>query len=133
MEQVKGVVKHIVLAKFKEGVPEEEIGETHKRLRQSAQPHRTHEVFPVLGMKYLVLLVLGCFLVLLVLLSAMGTDVSIENLHQGFTHIFEVTFETLDGRSAYVAHPAHVDFGTAFLTILEKIVVVDFVPTLVKL
>ncbi|CAK7356841.1 unnamed protein product [Dovyalis caffra] len=60
-----------------------------------------------------------------------GTDVSIENLHQGFTHIFESTFEDLEGRSAYVTHPAHVDFGTAFLSILAKVVVVvDYVPML---
>ncbi|XP_034907014.1 stress-response A/B barrel domain-containing protein HS1 [Populus alba] len=109
MEQVKGVVKHMVLAKFKEGVPEEEI-EKHIKDYANLLNHIEH-------MKSF----------------QWGTDVSIENLHQGFTHIFEVTFETLDGRSAYVAHPAHVDFGTAFLTILEKIVVVDFVPTLVKL
>ena len=57
-----------------------------------------------------------------------GTDVSIENLHQGFTHIFEATFETLEGRSAYVAHPAHVKFGTALFPALEKVVVIDYVP-----
>ncbi|KAJ6977022.1 Stress-response A/B barrel domain-containing protein HS1 [Populus alba x Populus x berolinensis] len=57
----------------------------------------------------------------------MGTDVSIENLHQGFTHIFEATFETLEGRSAYVAHPAHVKFGTALFPTLEKVIVIDHV------
>ncbi|KAJ6948590.1 hypothetical protein NC651_002804 [Populus alba x Populus x berolinensis] len=57
-----------------------------------------------------------------------GTDVSIENLHQGFTHIFEATFETLEGQSAYVAHPAHVKFGTALFPTLEKVIVIDYVP-----
>ncbi|KAG5237147.1 protein Pop [Salix suchowensis] len=57
-----------------------------------------------------------------------GTDVSIENLNQGFTHVFETTFQTLEDRSAYVAHPAHVKFGTQLFTTLEKVVVIDYVP-----
>ncbi|KAG5237148.1 protein Pop [Salix suchowensis] len=104
MEQVKGVVKHIVLAKFKEGVAEEEI---EKHIREYANL---------------------CNLIEQMKSFEWGTDVSIENLNQGFTHIFETTFLTLEDRSAYVAHPAHVKFGTAFLHIAEKIVVIDYVP-----
>ncbi|KAJ6891495.1 stress-response A/B barrel domain-containing protein HS1-like [Populus alba x Populus x berolinensis] len=100
MEGGKGVVKHIFLAKFKEGTTEEEI-EKHIKSFADLLNHIEH-------MK--------------------GTDVSIENLHQGFTHIFEATFETLEGRSAYVAHPAHVKFGTALFPTLEKVVVIDYVP-----
>ncbi|KAF9674316.1 hypothetical protein SADUNF_Sadunf10G0114700 [Salix dunnii] len=104
MEQVKGVVKHIVLAKFKEGVAEEEI---EKHIKEYANL---------------------CNLIEHMKSFEWGTDVSIENLHQGFTHIFETTFETLEDRSAYVAHAAHVKFGTAFSSVLEKIIAIDYVP-----
>ncbi|KAL9389239.1 hypothetical protein Peur_017844 [Populus x canadensis] len=104
MEGGKGVVKHIVLAKFKEGTTEEEI-EKHIKNYADLLNHIEH-------MKSF----------------EWGTDVSIENLHQGFTHIFEATFDTLEGRSAYVAHPAHVKFGTALFPTLEKVIVFDYVP-----
>ncbi|KAJ0682412.1 putative stress-response A/B barrel domain-containing protein HS1/DABB1 [Helianthus annuus] len=60
-----------------------------------------------------------------------GTDVSIENLHQGFTHVFESTFETVEGIATYISHPVHVEFATLFLGHLDKVLVVDFKPTAV--
>ncbi|KAJ6718410.1 STRESS-RESPONSE A/B BARREL DOMAIN-CONTAINING PROTEIN HS1 [Salix purpurea] len=104
MDQVKWVVKHIVLAKFKEGV---EKGEIEKLIRDY-EDLRNH-IEQIKSFEW-------------------GTDVSIENLNQGFTHVFETTFQTLEDRSAYVAHPAHVQFGTQLLTTLEKVVVIDYVP-----
>lgn len=62
-----------------------------------------------------------------------GTDVSIENLHQGFTHVFESTFESTEGVAEYISHPAHVDFANLFLPALEKVVVIDYKPTTVRL
>ncbi|KAJ6771279.1 STRESS-RESPONSE A/B BARREL DOMAIN-CONTAINING PROTEIN HS1 [Salix koriyanagi] len=62
-----------------------------------------------------------------------GTDVSIENMHQGFTHIFESTFESTEGVAEYISHPAHVDFGGLFLPALEKVVVFDYKPTVFRL
>lgn len=58
-----------------------------------------------------------------------GKDVSIENLHQGFTHVFESTFETTEGIATYISHPAHVEFATGFLDQLEKVIVIDYKPT----
>lgn len=54
---------------------------------------------------------------------------SIENLHQGFTHVFESTFESVEGIAEYVAHPAHVEFADQFLPALEKVIVIDYKPT----
>ncbi|KAJ6718474.1 hypothetical protein OIU79_006377 [Salix purpurea] len=104
MERVKWVVKHTVLAKFKEGV---EKGEIEKLIKDYADL-RNH-IEQIKSFEW-------------------GTDVSIENLNQGFTHVFETTFQTLEDRSAYVAHPAHVKFGTQLFTTLEKVVVIDYVP-----
>ncbi|KAJ6432124.1 hypothetical protein OIU84_019391 [Salix udensis] len=104
MDQVKFTAKHIVLAKFKEGVEEGEI----ERLIRDYADLRNH-IEQIRSFEW-------------------GTDVSIENLHQGFTHVFETTFQTLEDRSVYVDHPAHVQFRTAFLHIAEKIVVIDYVP-----
>uniref|UniRef100_A0A6N2NDZ8 Stress-response A/B barrel domain-containing protein n=1 Tax=Salix viminalis TaxID=40686 RepID=A0A6N2NDZ8_SALVM len=97
---MKGVVKHIVLAKFKEGVTKAEI----EKLIKDYADLRNH------------------------IKQVKGTDMSIENLNQGFTHIFETTFATLEDRSAYVAHPAHVKFGAQLFPTLEKVIGIDFVP-----
>ncbi|CAL9120600.1 Dabb [Musa troglodytarum] len=61
-----------------------------------------------------------------------GRDVSIENLHQGFTHVFESTFEGVEGIAEYIAHPAHVEFANRFLPALEKVIVIDYAPTAVN-
>ena len=61
-----------------------------------------------------------------------GTDVSIENMHQGFTHVFESTFESTEGVKEYIEHPAHVEFTNVFLPLLEKVVIIDYKPTSVN-
>jgi hypothetical protein len=56
-----------------------------------------------------------------------GTNVSPENLAQGFTHCFLVTFKDAAGRDYYLPHPAHKEFGKVLGPHLDKVVVVDFV------
>ncbi|KAL2921498.1 Stress-response A/B barrel domain-containing protein HS1, partial [Bienertia sinuspersici] len=60
-----------------------------------------------------------------------GKDVSIENLHQGFTHIFESTFDSTEGIAEYLSHPKHVEFADLFLGHLDKVLVIDYKPTTV--
>lgn len=60
-----------------------------------------------------------------------GKDVSVENLHQGFTHVFESGFETTEGIATYISHPAHVEFANDFLAQLDKVIVIDYKPTAV--
>ncbi|KAL5985184.1 Stress-response A/B barrel domain-containing protein hs1 [Asimina triloba] len=112
MEEAKGVVRHVLVAKFKDEIPPEKIEELIKgyaRLVSLIEPmksfHWRHQ----------------------------GTDVSQENLHQGFTHVFESTFESAEGVAEYVAHPAHVEFANSFLPTLEKVIVIDYKPTHVLL
>lgn len=62
-----------------------------------------------------------------------GKDVSMENMQQGYTHIFESTFESTEGIAEYVAHPAHVDYANRFLPQLDKVIIIDYKPTTVHL
>ena len=44
-----------------------------------------------------------------------GKDVSAGNKNQGFTHVLESTFESMEGVAEYIAHPAHVEYAKALL------------------
>ena len=55
-----------------------------------------------------------------------GTDVSVENLHQGFTHCFVVTFASEADRARYLPDPAHKEFGALLGPYLDKVLVVDY-------
>lgn len=57
-----------------------------------------------------------------------GTNTSPENLNQGLTHAFIVTFKNKKDLEAYIVHPDHKAFVTKLLPILEKATVIDFVP-----
>lgn len=56
-----------------------------------------------------------------------GTNVSPENLAQGFTHCFLVTFKDVAGRDFYLPHPAHKEFGKVLSPHLDKVLVIDFI------
>ncbi|CAL5395820.1 hypothetical protein ACSBR2_013718 [Camellia fascicularis] len=105
----KGVVKHILLAKFKDDIPPDQIDQLIK-----GYANLVHHIEPMKSFHW-------------------GKDVSIENLHQGFTHVFESTFESVEGIAEYLAHPAHVEFANIFLPVLEKFLVVDYKPEPVQL
>ncbi len=55
-----------------------------------------------------------------------GTNNSPENLNQGLTHCFFLSFESEKDRDAYLPHPAHKAFGGVLRPYLEKAVVVDY-------
>ncbi len=55
-----------------------------------------------------------------------GTNNSPENLNEGLTHCFLVTFGSEEDRSAYLTHPAHVKFVELLKPHLERPVVVDY-------
>ncbi|XP_061360267.1 stress-response A/B barrel domain-containing protein HS1 [Gastrolobium bilobum] len=109
MEEAKGTVKHIVLGKFKDDITPQQIEELIK-----SYANLVNLVPPMKSFQW-------------------GKDVSAENLHQGFTHIFESTFESTEAVAEYVAHPAHVEYANLLLPSLEKVIVIDYKPTIVKL
>ncbi|XP_047959512.1 stress-response A/B barrel domain-containing protein HS1-like [Salvia hispanica] len=108
MEESKGEVKHILLAKFNDGLSEQQIDECIKEYANLVNLVPSMKAF------------------------RWSKDVSIENMHQGFTHIFESTFESTQGIAEYISHPDHVVFGNKLLTLLEKLIVVDYKPTKVE-
>lgn len=55
-----------------------------------------------------------------------GLNNSPENLNQGFTHCFTLTFSSEADRDAYLPHPAHKAFGKILGPFLEKVLVVDY-------
>ena len=55
-----------------------------------------------------------------------GTDVSVENKSQGFTHAFLVTFRSKEARDKYLPHPAHQEFVKLVGPRLEDAFVVDY-------
>ena len=77
------LLRHVVLFKFKDGLPEAEIAtivEAFGKLKSQISEIVDYEF---------------------------GTDISTENLSQGFTHCFVVTFENEAGRDKYLPHQAH--------------------------
>ncbi len=55
-----------------------------------------------------------------------GTNNSPENLNQGLTHCFFLSFTSEKDRDNYLPHPAHKAFGTLLTPYLDKVVVVDY-------
>ncbi|KAL3750486.1 hypothetical protein ACJRO7_011482 [Eucalyptus globulus] len=107
MEEAKGLVKHVVLAKFKDEIPPDQIEQLIKGFA-----NLVNLIEPMKSFHW-------------------GKDVSVENLHQGFTHVFESTFESTEGIAEYTGHPAHIEFANQLVPVLEKVVVIDYKPTIV--
>lgn len=55
-----------------------------------------------------------------------GTNNSPENLNQGLTHCFLVSFASEKDRDDYLVHPDHKAFVAVLLPHLDKVTVVDY-------
>ena len=55
-----------------------------------------------------------------------GTDVSVEQLADGYTHCFLVTFVSLPDRDTYLVHPAHQAFVAGIQPHVAKAMVIDY-------
>ncbi len=98
-----GRVRHVVLFKFKDTATQEQIKQVEDAFR--ALPKK----IPV------------------ILDFEWGTNMSPENLDQGFTHCFFLTFKTPADRDAYLPHPEHKAFGKLLRPILDKVLVIDYI------
>jgi len=97
-------LRHVVLFKFKDSATPEDVVKVEKAfldLKRSIDVIRDFE---------------------------WGTNVSPENLNQGLTHCFLLTFDNARDRDAYLVHPAHKEFGKLLGPYLDKVTVVDFEP-----
>jgi hypothetical protein len=99
-----GKLRHIVLFKFKDGATPDEIKAIEGAFR--ALPSKIPTVVDF----------------------EWGTNNSPENLAQGFTHCFFVTFRDAAGRAVYLPHPAHKAFVALLQPHLDKVLVIDYVP-----
>ena len=101
----KGMLRHAVLFKFKDGTAPANVKEIENAFR--ALPGKIPEI--------------AAF--------EWGTNNSPEGLAQGFTHCFFVSFRDAKGRAAYLPHPAHQAFVDVLKPHLDKVLVIDYDAT----
>lgn len=98
-----GRLRHVVLLKFKDSASPDDIKKVEDAFRALPAKIPAIERFE------------------------WGTNVSPENLNQGFTHCFLLTFRDAQARDQYLPHPAHKEFGQLLRPHLDKVLVVDYV------
>jgi len=99
----QGAFRHVVLFKFKDTAPPADVKAIEDAI--AAFP-RTMPMIEALEW---------------------GKDCSVENLQDGFTHCFLVTFENADGLKAYGPHPTHQALVAKLKPAMEKLLVFDYV------
>lgn len=97
-----GLLRHVVLFAFNEDATAEQIAEVETAF--AALPGKIDEIKDF----------------------EWGTNNSPEQLNDGLTHCFFVTFANEEGRAAYLPHPAHKEFVSILKPILKKVVVLDY-------
>ncbi|MFK7843686.1 MAG: Dabb family protein [Rhodothermales bacterium] len=96
------LLRHVVHFRFKEDASTQDIKEVEDAFR--ALPDKISQIH---GFEW-------------------GTDVSVEGLSDGFTHVFLVTFLSEDDRAIYLPHPDHTAFVDVLKPHLDKAFVVDY-------
>src|SRR4051812_31288493 len=96
------LLRHVVLFKFKDGTAAADIKKVEDAFK--ALPSKIKEIKSL----------------------EWGTNNSPENLNQGFTHCFFVSFNSEKDRSVYLPHPAHKAFGEILHPYLDKVLVLDY-------
>ncbi len=101
-ETDQGLVRHIVLFKFKDGLEQEKVQEVVRSFAMLPT-----KIATIAGFE-------------------MGQNISPENLAQGYTHCFVVTFATTADRDTYLTHPAHMEFVQLIDGKIDGVLVFDF-------
>jgi hypothetical protein len=101
MAQTKQL-RHVVLFKFKDAATASEIAKVEAAFKKLPS-----QISQIKGFEW-------------------GLNNSPENLNQGFTHCYFLTFDSEEGRAAYLPHPDHKAFGSLLGPILDKVLVVDY-------
>jgi len=99
------ILRHVVLFKFKDGTPPE----TTKKI-VSAFAKLPSRIDQIIDFEW-------------------GTDVSVENRAQGFTHGFVVSFRNAAGRDKYLPHAAHQEFVKLVGPHVDDVLVFDYATT----
>ena len=98
----KKVLRHVVLFKFKDSSSQQDVKKIEDSFRGLATKIKTIKSFE------------------------WGTNVSPENLAQGFTHCFLVGFSSDKERDDYLPHPDHKAFIDIAGPHIDKVLVVDY-------
>ena len=106
METTSTLVRHIVIFKYKDGTPNDQIQQVTDAFRALQ-----HQIHGIRSFEH-------------------GINNSPEGKNLGFTHVYTLTFEDVHARDTYLPHPQHQQFGALLrrLNILEDVFVVDYVP-----
>jgi hypothetical protein len=96
------MLRHVVLFKFKDDATPDQVKQVENAFRKLPS-----EIKEIKGLEW-------------------GTNNSPENLNQGLTHCFFLSFNSEEDRNAYLPHPAHKAFGAILKPYLDKVVVVDY-------
>ena len=96
------MLRHVVLFKFKDGTTAADIEKVEAAFKNL--PSKIKEIKDF----------------------EFGLNNSPENLNQGFTHCFFLSFESEADRAAYLPHPDHKAFGAILTPHLDKVLVIDY-------
>jgi len=96
------VLRHVVMFSFKQGTTPEQIQKVEQAFAQLPK-----KIDTIIGFEW-------------------GTNNSPENLSQGYTHCFFLSFKDEAGRAAYLPHPDHKAFGAVLSPVLDKVLVLDY-------
>jgi hypothetical protein len=96
------VLRHVVLFKFKETSSADDVKKVEMAFRELPKKIKVIKSFE------------------------WGLNNSPENLNQGFTHCFFLTFASEADRAIYLPHPDHKAFGAVLGPHLDKVLVVDY-------
>ena len=96
------MLRHVVLFKFKDASSAEDVKKVEDAFR--ALPSKIKEIKD----------------------HEWGKNNSPENLNQGFTHCFFVSFTSEEDRAIYLPHPAHKAFVDVLGPHLDKVLVIDY-------
>ncbi|MFT3934922.1 MAG: Dabb family protein [Chitinophagaceae bacterium] len=96
------LLRHVVMFKFKDGTTAADIKKVEDAFRSLPTKIKT-----IKGFEW-------------------GTNNSPENLNQGFTHCFFLSFASAKDRDDYLPNPDHKAFGAVLGPYLDKVLVLDY-------
>jgi hypothetical protein len=102
MNAKSSLLRHVVLFKFRDSSLEDEV---------------EHVVSSFMSLKSQVPQIIA---------MEWGRNISEENHHQGFTHCFVISCQSIQDLNDYQKHPAHLDFQKILSPHMEKVFVVDY-------
>jgi hypothetical protein len=96
------LLRHVVLFKFKDGTSKADVEKV-----EMAFKNLPSQIKEIKGFEW-------------------GLNNSPENINQGFTHCFFLSFASEADRAVYLPHPAHKAFGAVLTPYLDKVLVIDY-------